>query len=72
MRDSHEMVVHYICEIIGRITVRLNEDHVIQLLIGRGNITVDLIVKCRCALGGHVRADDIRLSGCQICLNLLL
>ena len=63
MGDSHQMVVHHIREIIGRISVRLNKDHIIQLRIVHGNVSVNIVVEGRLSLLWIILADDKRHPG---------
>ena len=72
MGDAHQMIVDDIGEIIGRIAVGLDEDHVIELGVINGDVSVELVVEGRRALGRVVLTDDIRHAGCELCLDLLL
>ena len=70
-RNGHQMVVHHIGKVVGRQTVRLNEDDIVQ----RGAIHVQpaieqIVESCR-ALRGHVEADDIRHARGKLGLALL-
>ena len=66
--DPHEMIIHDICEIIGREPVRLNQDHIIQLTVRNCDVSVDLIVEGSLAFVRYVQADDPRFPRRKICL----
>ncbi len=70
MGNSHQMIVYYICEIIGRHSVCLNQNLIIQRAVLYGNITIDFIVKCRCTIQRHFLTNDIRHTGIQFFLYL--
>ena len=61
MGDAHQMVVHHICKIVGRVTVGFDQDHVVELGIIHGNVPVYLIVERRGSFRRHVETNDIRL-----------
>ena len=66
------MIVHNICKIIGRISIGLDQDHIVQFCIINGNISVDLILECRCALCRVILTDDIRNSSRKLFLYFFL
>ena len=70
MRDSHQMIIDHVCEIIGREAVRLDEDHVIELAVVYRDVSVKLIVEGRGALSGIVLTNDKRLSCRKIGFHL--
>ena len=70
MRDAHQVVIHNVGEVVGRISVGLDQDHVVQFLVFHRDISVELVVEGRCALCGIVLTNDIRLSLCEILLDL--
>ena len=72
MGNAHEVVVDYICKIIGRKAVRLDQNHVVKFLIVDRYITVNLIGECGPAFPRNIQANDMRNSRCQIGLYLLL
>ena len=72
MGNVHGMVIYYVCKVIGWITVRLNQNHVIKFRIFYGNISIQFIMECGRSFGWNVLTDDKRLSLCQILLNLFL
>ena len=70
--DAHQMIVDDIGEIIGRIAVGLDEDHVIELGVIDGDVSVELVVEGRRALGRVVLTDNIWHAGSEVCLDFLL
>ena len=72
MCDVHQMVVHNICEIIGRETVGLDQDHIVKLDVRNRDVAVQLVGECRCALFRIILTDDIWLACSKVCLNLFL
>ena len=71
MSDPHQMVVYYICKVVGRISVRFDQDQVIQLIIRHSNVSINIIVESSCPLHRHVKPDHIWFSCSQFCLYLL-
>ena len=69
---AHQVIIYYVCKIVCRISVRFDKNHIIKLCIIYCDISVNLILKCGCALCRVVLSDDIWLAGREICLNLLL
>ena len=45
MGNFHQMVVHYICKIVGGIAIGLDQDHIVKLFIGLYDGSVNLIVE---------------------------
>ena len=72
MGDAHKMVIHHIGKIVGRIAVRLNKNHIVQLRVRHFNLPVDLIHKSGRALSRHILTDHIGNTCLQFCFNLLL
>ena len=68
----HRMVVDYIGKIIGGVTVRFDQDHVIQLRILHRDIPIQLIMEGRCPLSGDILADDKRLPSRQVRFHFFL
>ena len=66
------MIVDDIGEIIGRIAVGLDKNHIIELGVIDGDVSVELVMEGRRALGRVVLTDDIWLTGSQIGLDLFL
>ncbi len=46
MCNLHQMIINYICKIICRISVRFDQDHIVQLCIRLCDISVNLIMEC--------------------------
>ena len=65
MGDPHQMVVHNIREVISRISVGLNKDHIVQFHVFHCNFSINFIHKRCGALGRIVLADHIRDAGFQ-------
>lgn len=62
MGNSHQMIVYHICKIVSRISIGLDQNHIVQLRIVNGNIPVNLILeRCR-SLRRVILADDIRYA----------
>ncbi len=59
------MVVHHIGKIVGRIAVGLDENHIIQLAIVYGNISIYFILEGGGSFGRVILSDNIRGIGCQ-------
>ena len=72
MRDSHQMIIHNVCKIVSRISVRLDQDHVVQFRIIYRDIAINFILKCCCALCRVVLTDNIWDSGCKLLFNFFL
>ena len=72
MRDSHQMIITTVCKLVSRISVRLDQDHVVQFCIVYGNVAIDLIFKSGCACSRVVLTDDIRDSGCKLLFYFFL
>ena len=72
MGDAHQMIIDDIGEIIGRIAIGLDEHHVIELGVIDRDVSVELVVEGRRALGRVVLTDDIRHTGGEVCFDLLL
>ena len=72
MGNSHQMIVHYVCKIVSRVSVGLDQDHIVKLCVIDRDIPVDLILKGGRSLGRVVLADNIRNASRKLCLNLFL
>ena len=70
--NTHQMVVDYICKIISRVSVGLDQNHVVQFVIVDCDVAVNLILEGCSSLGRHIDSDNVGFSGCQICLDFLL
>ena len=70
MGDPHQVVVDHVGEIIGGITVGLDQDQVLQLFVGDGNIPVNVVMEGGGPFCGHIKPYHIRLPGCQVGLHL--
>ena len=68
MRNFHQMVVDYIGEVIRRITILLDQYHIVKFFIWCCNCTINDIVKGSLTLCRIILADDIRHSCCQFFL----
>ena len=71
MGDPHQMVVHHIGKIIGRIAVRFDQDHIVQLRILHRDISVDLVVEHRFAFRGVILSDHIGHTSGKLFFHLL-
>ncbi len=72
MRDAHQMVIHHVREIVGRIAVRLDQNHIVHLTVLHRDVSVVDVMERRGSLRRHVEADHMRHAGGQLLLNLLL
>ena len=72
MGDSHQMIVHYVCKIIGRIAVRLDQDQIFHFLIIYCDISVNHIMEGSGSLCGHIKPDHMRLSCCKTSFHFFL
>ena len=72
MGDSHQMIVDDIGKIVGWVSVGFDQDHIVQLFIWLGDITVNLIVESGFAFIRNVGADHKWFARCQIGFNLFL
>ena len=60
--DLHQMVVHNVCKVVGRISIGFDEDHVVEFCVVYCDISVDLVMECGGSLFRVVLADDERHS----------
>ena len=72
MCDVHQMVVHNICEVVGRETVGLDQDHIVKLDVRNRDVTVQLVGESCGTLFRVVLTDNIWLASRKVCLNLFL
>ena len=71
MGNAHQVVVHDVRKVVGRHTVGLDQNLVVQLPDIDLDMTVDDIVKARHAALGDLLADDIGLTRGQLGGNFL-
>ena len=71
MGNAHQVVVHDVRKVVGRHTVGLDQNLVVQLPDIDLDMTVDNIVKARHAALGDLLADDIGLARGQLGGNFL-
>ena len=62
MCDLHQMIVDHIGKVIGRESVRLDQDHIVQLIIRNCNISVNLVMECGRSLSRDIQADHPRFA----------
>jgi hypothetical protein len=71
MGDLHAMIVHHICQVVGRVSVRLEKDRVIvdslneiQLAVRAvlASLAVDQVIEHGIAL--YLQAHDMRFALC--------
>ena len=70
MGNAHQMVIYNVCKVIGRIAVRFDQDHIVQLGILYRDISVNLIMEGCGSLRRIVLTDYIRDPCCQLCFYL--
>ena len=71
MSDAHQVVVHNVCKVVGRKTVPLQQNLIVQRFVFHSDITERDIVEGGSAFLGNALTDDIGFTGCQIGLDLL-
>ena len=69
MGNAHQMIVHNVGKVIGRITIGFNKNHIVQFGIIHRNIAINFVTECCCPFGRIVLTDNIRNSGCQLFFN---
>ena len=69
MCNAHQVVVYNICEVVGRHAIGFNQNLVIQRAVFYGDIAINFIVECGCAIERHLLADNIRNTSIQLFLN---
>ena len=72
VRDAHRVVIHDVCEVIGREAVGLHQDHVVQFGIVDRDVSVDLVMEGRRSRGRVVLADDVRHTRGKLRFHLFL
>ena len=68
--NLHEVVVDYVCEVVGGIAVSLDEDLVLELGVVHGNLTEYRVCVRGHALGRHLLSDNEGDAVCEILLDL--
>ena len=71
MADLHEVVVDHVSEVVGRESVILQDDLVVDVLIVEHDLAVDDVAELSLALG-DLHADDERLTVRLLLLDLVL
>ena len=66
------MVIHNIGKVVCREAIGFDQDHIIQLCIRHGDITINLIMESCCTLNRVVLSDNIRYTCCQLRFNFFL
>lgn len=59
MCDAHEMVVHHIGEVISREAIALHQDRVVNLLVHKLDLSMNLVVNNRLSIRDLSTADCI-------------
>jgi hypothetical protein len=57
MRNAHEMVINYICKVVGWEPVILQDDLVVNHRVFKHHFTMDNILKCSLTLGNSHSND---------------
>ena len=70
MGNAHQMVIDHVGEVVGRITVGLDQDHVVEFLIFDRDISVELIRKGGRSLLRIVLTDNKRFALCEVFFDL--
>ena len=70
--NAHQVVIHHVGEVVGGHAVGLNQNLVVQFLDVDLDMAVDHIVETGHAGFGDLLADDVRLTGGQLGVDLLL
>ncbi len=71
MRDPHQVIIHHIGKVVSRITIRFNQDHIIQLTVIHRDITVNIIVESSRPFSRIVLSDHIRNAFRKLCVHFL-
>ena len=71
MGNAHKMIVYYVCKVVGRITIRFDQYHIIQFRVIYSDISVDLVMEGGSSLSRVILTDNKWLSSSQICLDFL-
>ena len=69
--DSHQMVVHHIGKVIGGKAIGLDQDHVVQLSIVHGDVSVKLVVEGGGAFPRVILTDHIGHAFFQVLFHFL-
>ena len=69
--DAHQVIVNDVGEVVGGHAVLLDEDHVIEGVVGEGHVPEHLVMIAGLALGGGILTDDVGHARVQLGLNLL-
>ena len=62
MGNTHQMVIHNVCEVVGWVSVGFDKNHIVELCVVYRDISVNLIVECCSSFFRVVLADNERLS----------
>ena len=64
MGDPHQMIIHHIGKVVCGVPVRFNQNHIIQLRILHGDVSIDFVMKCSDPFCWVILTDHIGLSCC--------
>ena len=72
VRDTHQMVVNHVGEIVGGHAVLLNEHHVVQGVIGEGHVTENQVIIAGFPFRRRILTNHVGHARIQLCLNFFL
>ena len=70
--DAHQVVVDDVREIVGGHAIRLDQHHIVQRVVGHGDVAEYEVVITGLTFGGRVHADDVGDARGQLGINFLL
>ena len=66
--DSHQMVIYNVCKVVGRVSVRLDQDQVFHFFVVYCDVSVNHIVESSSSLCRHIETDNMRFACIQTSL----
>ena len=70
--DTHQMVVDYVCKVVGGHTVRLDEDLVFQFGVFDSDVAIHFVVVGCATLRWHVLANNVLVATSKALCNFVL
>ena len=70
--DTHQMVVDYVCKVVGRHTVRLDENLIFQFGVFDSYVAIHFVVVGCATLRWHVLADNVLVATSKALCNFVL
>ena len=66
--DSHQMVIYNVCKVVGRVSVRLDQNQVFHFFVVYCDVSVNYIVESSGSLCRHIETDNMRFACIQTSL----